>query len=103
MELALQLLPYIDSVSAMAVLGLVFLWMRYADKDKKINSSLENRVDKIEEELKLCNQDKQAIADDLANIKTQYAVLLEKHAALQIELEKMRTELKLATKARYVG
>ena len=102
MEWVAQVLPYIDSVSAMAVLGIAFVWMKYIDKEKQYTkmlqdqiSSLITRVEKVEKEVHDCETTRAEIEIAFNALKLEHAILQQKYDALRLDFESVKSELRV--------
>lgn len=100
MELLLEILPYVDSVSAMAVLGVAFVWMRYIDKEKQFNRVILERLKAVEAEVRDCERDRDTIEAAFNALKLEHAVLTEKYDKLFLEFEKVKAELRFNQQVR---
>ena len=100
MDLILQILPYIDSVSAMAILGVAFVWMKYIDKEKQFNTVILSRLKAIEAEVRDCERDRDTIEASFHALKLEHAVLTEKYDKLFLEFETVKAELRFSQQVR---
>lgn len=102
MEWVAQVLPYVDSVSAMAVLTIAFVWMRYIDKEKQYTSLLQSqitamseRLAKLEEEVKDCETTRASIEQAFNLLKLEHSMLQKKYDDLRLDFEKVKVELRI--------
>lgn len=102
MEWLVQVLPYVDSVSAMAVIGIALVWMRYIDKEKQYVTLLKEqigllsgRMEKLEAEVKDCETTRASIEQAFNLLKLEHSMLQKKYDDLRLDFEKVRTELRI--------